>query len=184
MNNMYAMVPINPGEGILVGSIHFGSSYPWESYRLSSAIEVVRITGEDIHYRRLKFRMWANFYMLEPQWTSDIYEGRADHFRSQVAQGYNAIKIGVNKCIFKADVEQYVLGTTANTTRKIHALRLKERDMWNGGKYLAAHYLCSGAEMSGLSEVTRLRKGIVASLDTVKQHKDIITCSNCSRKLA
>ena len=184
---IHVMVKLGHLNSVVAGDIIFRSVRPWEEWRLSGALHIVSIKGDKLRYERQRYRIFGNFYKVEPQYTTSIIEDDITHFSGRFAYPfYSATQIKSTKCIFKMDNTRYIIGRTAERAGKIHALDLREKTMWNETKYLAVSYLCSSMGVSGLVEAKSSRKdnGVTMSIDTVVQHKDMITCSNCLRKLS
>ena len=183
---IHAMVQQRHSDSVVAGSIVFREHKPWQEWRLSSALHVISVGRDEFRYERQRYRIFGNFFKLEPQYTTGIIADRIEYFpRIFSYKSYNAVQIGLTRCIFKMDNAQYIIGKTAEREGKVHALNFNERTMWNGTPYFGVSYLCSGGEISGTVEVKPLHKdsGVTMDTEVLRQHRDMITCSNCLRKL-
>lgn len=186
MQEMYAMVQLKRDAPMVVGSTIFSSWKPWQEWRLATALHIISVGKDRFGYERRRYRTFGNFFKIEPQYTSNILEDRTAYFPKYFSYpGYEAVQIGISKCIFKAEEAQHLIGKSINGG-KVHALLLEEQTMWNGTKYLAVLYLCSSREATGLIHVMPpLTNKITMDMETLRQHNDkVITCLNCLRKLA
>ena len=183
INGMYAMVKPQLDGVLTAGHIYFSSFAPWEAYRLASAIHILNVGENSVRYERQRYRTWGNLFKLEGGYTTDTIED--DPANLFVLSHHRAIPINANKCIFSTDNFQYAIGKTVPHGGKIHGLELGEETMWNGTKYYLFNYYCSDVGMAGLSEMfLNKNNDVTMSLSTLEQQTDIITCSNCLRKLA
>lgn len=184
--DMYVMAQAQPEGELVAGITYFTSWAPWRSYRVLSAIHVLRVGEIRATYQRQKYRMWGNFYRLEEDYISGTIEDRKEYLTKFFSHpGYKVIRLKNNKCMFKTSDANYIIGKIANVNSKVHALELGVGTMWNGKDYTLARYFCSGTEMSGLTEamLSHDSDSVTMGLDTLKNQDAIITCKNCLKKL-
>ena len=182
MSEMYAMVRPRADNKLTAGHIYFSAFAPWQAYRLSSAIHILNVGENNVRYVRQRYRMWGNLFKLEEGYTTGPIEDHPANL--SVLSHHRAIQINAKKCIFNTDNIQYSIGKAVGSGGKMHGLEQGEETMWNGTKYPLFYYYCSSVGMSGLSEMLLNKNNdVTMSLSALEKQTDIITCSNCLRKL-